>query len=125
MRSSGRRTAWAAPSRSATTSNRSGPLSNQAEKGESRSNPHRGGTATEARLTPQKRDVAREAAKVLRLEGAGVDLLQTKDGPKVLEVNSSPGLKGIEKATGKDLAARIIEHLETVVRPLSRHREPL
>ncbi|WP_213270717.1 30S ribosomal protein S6--L-glutamate ligase [Hyphomonas sp.] len=102
-----------------------GAMRRQAEKGEFRSNLHRGGTASEARLTPQERDVAREAAKVLRLEVAGVDLLQTRDGPKVLEVNSSPGLKGIEKATGKDLAARIIEHLETVVRPLSRHREPL
>jgi ribosomal protein S6--L-glutamate ligase len=102
-----------------------GAMRRQAEKGEFRSNLHRGGTASEARLTPQERDVAREAAKVLRLEVAGVDLLQTREGPKVLEVNSSPGLKGIEKATGKDLAARIIEHLETVVRPLSRHREPL
>ena len=52
----------------------------------------------------------------------GVDILEGADGPKVLEVNSSPGLEGIEKATGKDMAASIIAHLETNVRPLSRQR---
>ncbi len=54
---------------------------------------------------------------------AGVDLLQTKDGPKVLEVNSSPGLEGIESTTGKDIAGMIIEHLERQVRPLASDRE--
>ena len=54
---------------------------------------------------------------------AGVDLLQTKEGPKVLEVNSSPGLEGIEKATEKDIAGLVIEHVERQVRPLSRDRE--
>ena len=54
---------------------------------------------------------------------AGVDILQTDDGPKVLEVNSSPGLEGIEKATGKDIAGLIIGHLERRVRPLARYRE--
>lgn len=102
-----------------------GAMRRQAEKGEFRSNLHRGGTASEARLSPAEREIAREAAKVLGLQIAGVDLLQTKDGPKVLEVNSSPGLKGIENASGKDIASLIIGHLETVVRPLSRHREPL
>lgn len=102
-----------------------GAMRRQAAKGEFRSNLHRGGTASEARLSAQERDIAREAAKVLGLQVAGVDLLQTAEGPKVLEVNSSPGLKGIEKATGKDVAGRIISHLETSVRPLARHREPL
>jgi len=60
---------------------------------------------------------------VLGLRVAGVDLLHTDDGPKVLEVNSSPGLQGIEGATGKDIAGMIIEHLERQVRPLSKVRE--
>ena len=102
-----------------------GAMKRQAAKGEFRSNLHRGGTASPARLSAAERDIAREAAKVLGLQVAGVDLLQTQDGPKVLEVNSSPGLKGIEAATGKDIAGLVIEHLETVVRPLSKQREPL
>ena len=75
------------------------------------------------RLTAEERDTAREAVKVLGLNVAGVDLLQTKEGPKVLEVNSSPGLEGIEKATEKDIAGLVIEHVESQVRPLSRDRE--
>ncbi len=102
-----------------------GAMRRQAETGEFRSNLHRGGTASPAKLSAAERDIARDAAKVLGLQIAGVDLLQTSEGPKVLEVNSSPGLKGIEAATGKDIAARIIEHLETVIRPLARQREPL
>ncbi|MCA8901251.1 MAG: 30S ribosomal protein S6--L-glutamate ligase [Hyphomonas sp.] len=100
-----------------------GAMKRQAQKGEFRSNLHRGGTASNIRLTAAERDTAREACKVLGLNVAGVDLLQTKDGPKVLEVNSSPGLEGIESATGKDIAGKIIEHLERQVRPLSRDRE--
>ena len=102
-----------------------GAMRRQAATGEFRSNLHRGGTASPAKLSAAERDIARDAAKVLGLQIAGVDLLQTSEGPKVLEVNSSPGLKGIEAATGKDIAARIIEHLETVIRPLARQREPL
>jgi len=102
-----------------------GAMKRQAAKGEFRSNLHRGGTASPAKLSAAERDIARDAAKVLGLQVAGVDLLQTQDGPKVLEVNSSPGLKGIEAATGKDIAGLVIEHLETVVRPLSKQREPL
>lgn len=102
-----------------------GAMKRQAAKGEFRSNLHRGGTASAAKLSAAERDIARDAAKVLGLQVAGVDLLQTSTGPKVLEVNSSPGLKGIETATSKDIAGLIIEHLETVVRPLARQREPL
>jgi ribosomal protein S6--L-glutamate ligase len=102
-----------------------GAMRRQAAKGEFRSNLHRGGTASAAKLSAAERDIAKDAAKVLGLQVAGVDLLQTAEGPKVLEVNSSPGLKGIEAATGKDLAGMVIEHLETVVRPLARQREPL
>lgn len=101
-----------------------GAMKRQAQKGEFRSNLHRGGTASVVKLSKAERQTAREAAKVLGLKVAGVDLLQTADGPKVLEVNSSPGLEGIETATGKDLAGLIIEHLEGQVRPLSRIREP-
>ncbi|KCZ45459.1 30S ribosomal protein S6--L-glutamate ligase [Hyphomonas pacifica] len=101
-----------------------GSMKRQAQKGEFRSNLHRGGTASAVKLTKAERDTAREAARVLGLRVAGVDLLQTKDGPKVLEVNSSPGLEGIETATGKDIAGLIISHLESQVRPLSRVREP-
>jgi ribosomal protein S6--L-glutamate ligase len=100
-------------------------MKRQAAKGEFRSNLHRGGTASPVKLSAAERDIAKDAAKVLGLKVAGVDLLQTADGPKVLEVNSSPGLKGIEAATGKDIAGLVIEHLETVVRPLSKQREPL
>ena len=101
-----------------------GAIKRQAQKGEFRSNLHRGGTASSIRLTAEERETARAAAKVLGLNVAGVDLLQTKEGPKVLEVNSSPGLEGIENATGKDIAGKIIEHLERQVRPLSSVREP-
>ncbi len=102
-----------------------GAMKRQAAKGEFRSNLHRGGSASPVKLSADERETAREAAKVLGLQVAGVDLLQTSAGPKVLEVNSSPGLKGIEMATGRDLASLIIEHLETKVRPLSKVREPL
>ena len=100
-----------------------GAMKRQAAEGEFRSNLHRGGSATKVTLSKAERDTARKAAKILGLSVAGVDILQTEDGPKVLEVNSSPGLEGIEGATGKDISSLIIEHLESKVRPLSRHRE--
>jgi ribosomal protein S6--L-glutamate ligase len=99
-------------------------MKRQAQKDEFRSNLHRGGTATAVKLTQAEKEIAREASRVLGLQIAGVDLLQTKDGPKVLEVNSSPGLEGIEKATRLDIAGQIIDHLETQVRPLAKSREP-
>ena len=91
--------------------------------GDFRSNLHQGGTAMSVNTTREERETAKRAAKELGLSVAGVDMLQAEDGPKVLEVNSSPGLEGIEKATGKDIAGLIIEHLERQVRPLSRFRE--
>lgn len=87
-----------------------------AGEGEFRANLHRGGTAEKARLSPEEREVAGRAAKVLGLKLAGVDLLRSKHGPVVIEVNSSPGLEGIEKATRRDVAGDIIEHLEAVAR---------
>jgi ribosomal protein S6--L-glutamate ligase len=80
--------------------------------GEFRSNLHRGGTAEPITLTPAERTTAVKAAKTMGLNIAGVDLLQASRGPVVLEVNSSPGLEGIEKASQMDVARAIIEHIE-------------
>jgi ribosomal protein S6--L-glutamate ligase len=80
--------------------------------GEFRSNLHRGGTAEKIRLTPEERSAATRAARAMGLNVAGVDLLRSNHGPVVMEVNSSPGLEGVEGATGKDVAGKIIEFLE-------------
>lgn len=80
--------------------------------GEFRSNLHRGGTAEPVKLTPKERATAVRAAKTMGLGIAGVDMLPTEEGPMVLEVNSSPGLEGIEAASGVDVADLIIEHIE-------------
>ncbi|PKM06183.1 MAG: 30S ribosomal protein S6--L-glutamate ligase [Gammaproteobacteria bacterium HGW-Gammaproteobacteria-4] len=82
-----------------------------AKPGEFRSNLHRGGTATAAKLSPQERELALRAAKVMGLGVAGVDMLRSNRGPLVLEVNSSPGLEGIEAASGVDVAAAVIDHI--------------
>jgi ribosomal protein S6--L-glutamate ligase len=79
---------------------------------EFRSNVHRGGRAERVRLDPELARIAVEATQILGLRVAGVDLIESDDGPLVLEVNSSPGLEGIESATGVDVAAAIVEHLE-------------
>lgn len=83
-----------------------------AKEGEYRSNLHRGGSASIIKLTPAERAIAVKSAKIMGLDIAGVDLIRSERGPLVLEVNSSPGLEGIEKATGKDVAAAIIQHIE-------------
>lgn len=87
-------------------------IKRQGREGEFRSNLHRGGTATAIRLTPQERAVAVRAAKIMGLDVCGVDLLRSNRGLLVMEVNSSPGLEGIEKATGKDIAGLMIEYIE-------------
>ena len=87
-------------------------MKRQAPKGEFRSNLHRGGTASIVKLTPEERKTAVRSAKKIGLNVAGVDLLRSDRGPMVMEVNSSPGLEGIEKATGKDVAGMIIQFLE-------------
>jgi ribosomal protein S6--L-glutamate ligase len=87
-------------------------MTRQGPPGEFRSNLHRGGSATRAKLTPEERACAKRAAKALGLRVAGVDLLRSNHGPLVMEVNSSPGLEGIEAATGVDVATHVIEHLE-------------
>ena len=83
----------------------------QAPKGEFRSNLHRGGTAKPVRITRAEAATAVRAARVLGLGVAGVDMLRSKRGPLVLEVNSSPGLEGIEAATGVDVAGCIVSHV--------------
>lgn len=83
-----------------------------AKEGDFRSNLHRGGTASVVKLLPEERALAIKAAKVMGLNVAGVDIIRSEHGPLVLEVNSSPGLQGIERVTRKDVADMIIEHIE-------------
>ena len=87
-------------------------MQRKASKGEYRSNLHRGGTAEVIRLHPDERSLAVRAAQVMGLDLAGVDLIRSSHGPLVIEVNSSPGLEGIETATGKNVADKIIEYIE-------------
>ena len=89
----------------------------QAKEGEFRSNLHRGGSASVVKLSPQERATAVRAAKTVGLNVAGVDIVRGQDGPLVLEVNSSPGLEGIEAATGKDVAGLVIGFLEKKAQP--------
>lgn len=92
-------------------------MKRQAASGEFRSNLHRGGVASLIKLTPEERSTAVRAAKVMGLNVAGVDILRSNHGPVVIEVNSSPGLEGIEGATGKDVAGMIIRFIEKNARP--------
>jgi ribosomal protein S6--L-glutamate ligase len=89
----------------------------QGKEGEFRSNLHRGGTASLVRLTPEERSTAVRAARKMGLNVSGVDLLRSNHGPVVMEVNSSPGLQGIEAATGKDVASLIIQFIEKNAKP--------
>jgi ribosomal protein S6--L-glutamate ligase len=89
-----------------------GAMRRQAVTGEFRSNLHRGGTAKKFRLPAEYRKTALAAARVLGLRVAGVDMIESAEGPMVMEVNSSPGLEGIQKATGADVADAILEHIE-------------
>ena len=92
-------------------------MKRQAHEGEFRSNLHRGGTATLVKITPDERATAINAARIMGLNVAGVDILRSERGPLVMEVNSSPGLEGIEKATGKDVAGMIISFIEKNAKP--------
>ncbi len=83
-----------------------------AQEGEFRANIHLGATARAAEITDEERDLAIRAAQIIGLEVAGVDMVRSNSGPKLLEINSSPGLEGIEKATGVDVAGKMIEYLE-------------
>ncbi|MGJ3251341.1 MAG: 30S ribosomal protein S6--L-glutamate ligase [Elainellaceae cyanobacterium] len=92
-------------------------MKRQGAPGEFRSNIHRGGSAEKIKLTPEERSTAIRAAKAMGLRVAGVDILRSNHGPVVMEVNSSPGLEGIETATGIDVAGRIIEFIEKNAAP--------
>lgn len=89
----------------------------QAPEGEFRSNLHRGGSAEVVKLKPSERQTAVKAAQVMGLNVCGVDLLRSERGPLVMEVNSSPGLRGIETATEKDVAGMIIQFIESNAKP--------
>ena len=93
-------------------------MKRQGPEGEFRSNLHRGGNASLIRLTPEERSTAVRAAQIMGLEVCGVDLLRSNHGPVVMEVNSSPGLEGIEGASKKDVAGLIIQHMEKRVNEL-------
>ena len=89
-----------------------GSIQRSAAAGEFRANLHLGGTASAVRITPQERKVAVTAAKAMGLQVAGVDIIRSHTGPKVLEINSSPGLEGIESITAKNIAGMMIECIE-------------
>ena len=89
-----------------------GAMKRKGADGDFRSNLHRGGTASTVRITPEERSTAKRAAKAMGLNVCGVDILRSNHGPVVMEVNSSPGLEGIENATGRDVGGAIIEFIE-------------
>lgn len=93
-----------------------------AKEGEFRANLHRGGTAVSVELTRAEEEMAVKAAKALGLGVAGVDLLRSSQGPLVIEVNSSPGLEGIERTTGIDIATIIVRHIEEHAQTLEVYR---
>ncbi len=93
-------------------------MQRKAEPGEFRANVHRGGSAELVKITKAEREVAVKAAKIMGLRFAGVDLLRSERGPLVLEINSSPGLEGIEKATNKDVAKLVIEYIIKNAKPI-------
>jgi len=93
-----------------------GAMKRQGKEGEFRSNLHRGGSAMHITLTEKEKTTAIKAAGAVQLGVAGVDMLQSERGPLVLEVNSSPGLEGIERATGEDIAGKIIQFIEKNVK---------
>jgi len=97
-------------------------MKRQGPEGDFRSNLHRGGKAEKIKLTPEERSTAIRSAKAMGLRVAGVDLLRSNHGPVVMEVNSSPGLEGIEKATGVDVADKIIDFIEKNVDVKTRDR---
>ena len=89
-----------------------GAMQRQGATGEFRSNLHRGGSASAVKITPEERSTAVRAARAMGLNVCGVDMLRSNHGPVIMEVNSSPGLQGIEQATGKDIAGKIIAFIE-------------
>lgn len=86
-------------------------------EGDFRSNLHRGGSTKSVRISQEERETALRAARAFGLGKADVNLLRSDSGPKVLEVNSSPGFEGIENATGKDIVGKVYDMIETRVKP--------
>jgi ribosomal protein S6--L-glutamate ligase len=97
-------------------------IKRQAKEGEFRANVHQGGKALKVKLTPEERTIAIASAKAMGLKVAGVDLLRSNSGPLVLEINSSPGLEGIEKATQVNIAGKIIQYIEKHAKSSGRQR---
>lgn len=87
-------------------------MERHAAEGEFRANIHLGGTGHNVKITPEERKMAVKAAKAMELRVAGVDIIRSKSGPMILEINSSPGLEGVEGATKKDIAGMMIEYIE-------------
>ncbi|WP_027723236.1 30S ribosomal protein S6--L-glutamate ligase [Maridesulfovibrio zosterae] len=92
-------------------------MKRQGREGDFRSNLHQGGHASQVRITPEERSTAMRSAKIMGLGFCGVDILRSNHGPVVMEVNSSPGLEGIEKTTGTDVAGKLIEFIEKNAKP--------
>jgi len=99
-------------------------MKRQGVEGEFRSNIHRGGTVSQVKLTPEEKSTAIRSAKIMGLNAAGVDILRSNHGPVVMEVNSSPGLEGIERATGIDVADSIVEFIERNVHKPRKNKNP-
>ena len=97
-------------------------IKRQAKEGEFRANVHQGGKATKVKLSPQERAISVAAAKTMGLKVAGVDLIRSHHGPLVLEINSSPGLEAVEKASGVNIATKIIQYIEKHARPKGMHQ---
>lgn len=105
-----------------------GAMKRQGAEGDFRSNLHQGGSATAYKLNRREKSMALSAAKAMGLGICGVDMIPSDRGPLVMEVNSSPGLEGIEKATGVDIAGKIMEYIDSSISPLPdnkkrRHRK--
>lgn len=92
-------------------------IERRAKEGDFRSNLHRGGVATIASITPREREIALKAARTMGTDVAGVDILRADRGPLVMEVNASPGLEGVEKTTGIDIAGKMIQWIERHATP--------
>ena len=97
-------------------------MKRQAKEGEFRANVHQGGTALKVKLSPAERTIAIAAAKTMGLKIAGVDLLRSNHGPLVLEINSSPGLEGIERTTQVNIAGKIIQYIEKHAKPIGMNK---
>ncbi|MBR9922484.1 MAG: RimK family alpha-L-glutamate ligase [Bacteroidetes bacterium] len=98
-------------------------MKRQAMEGDFRSNLHRGATAVPEPLTEEEEKIVRRATRIMGLAVAGVDILRSKDGPLVIEVNASPGLEGIETTTGIDIAGKIIEYVERSARKFASYNQ--